>query len=487
MIAHSFRRSAFTLLEVLLALGLTVTLISIMWVSIDSFRALQERATAQTSESQLLRGLYVQFRDDLAAAETPVTVGNRGESGSSSQPPVTEANSAPPGLASPVLLRPTNVLSLAPSPGAAPANQPLAANTGMMTPNSVAGIVGDESWMIVDFRLPQGFPHPHVTVPAENLDLGDNLIGRDIDTRDDLLSSPSDSGQYGLAPLDAATSNGVQSSQVSSIRRAVYWCPPPSTAEFPEVAEPLFAGLRRVSSSLRTAPTVDALQDFFTAQLLSSDSDTDTSQFPPMSIPTLMGPDSMGLDTTDSGWNDETLVASWLFEQAQTADHRDDPIPEVTWCRFRYRHDSSWRGQWDSRRDGLPSAVAIEFILERDVKTRKLDPLDEGFSDPTAPVDDLSTDSSLAGGTLPGAYDGYRPRPQVTVAGQSQDTRQDATTAATTTFAEPVENVSIATRRFVIQVGTYLGRAPDTASDSATIGSAPSLPSPADDLRGDAS
>ncbi len=62
------KRGAFTLLELLLASALTVTLMTTLWVVLDMYGNLFERGQSQTEQAQLVRSLAQQFTEDLHGA-----------------------------------------------------------------------------------------------------------------------------------------------------------------------------------------------------------------------------------------------------------------------------------------------------------------------------------------------------------------------------------------------------------------------------------
>ena len=329
------RRSAFTLLELVIATSLVVTMLLIVWSLFSIYTKLEEKGDRSATETQLARSLFVQFRSDLQRLTTSPDHATSFSSASSSGAQVgadasgttsIENNSGLSGQSTSAM----RIIGDRQRPAALPRVGFLRGDS-----QSLTMIVGYDETTDRDTSEESSLV---LSAPASP-----DFVGTAESSDENQLSAPQSAWQVITYDFRAPSSAAGSSSEKGN------WSP---EAEFGE-AEPLaFGSDSEVGDGLKSRLAVGLTRRTQVWLEWAKEQRNSEGDWP--------GGESLasGGYTPDHGDRGD-------LENVGLFDNGVDEIPEVTNFRLRYFDGSVWASNWDSdSRDGIP--VAVEFFFELD-------------------------------------------------------------------------------------------------------------------------
>ncbi len=320
--ARLVRRSAYTLLEVLIASVLVTALMFAVWSLLRTWSQLYDKGQARTQMSQLVRSLSDQFTEDVQSVVVPATPSGRRTSSQFRAAPADESTSDSSG-----------------QPRDEPdsdVDESLQSTVSSFDVREVA-LVGGKDWLVLDVvRTPNSWQRTNEEPPAEL----QNESGPQVYVPD--LQRVIYTFQ---AAVEASESDGLSDTSESRpglLRLAM-------AREFVGELEDQGASAQGPSrgTSLRTS-----IFEFRDRILLGDTYDL-----------------SSAIESQQPEVDEEAFVVPEVDLALESRDGRqgvleEDFVPEIRWMEFRYSNGSTWSDSWDSSNGrGLPVAVEIRFEL----------------------------------------------------------------------------------------------------------------------------
>ena len=324
------QRSAYTLIEMLIASVLVAALMSVVWGMMSMYNSFLTAGQSQAVEQQLIRSVLQLLTDDLQSAAIADT-----------NPHVTLAMT--PASESPTTT--VNDLSelsdLLAEELAGPSLFSDADKAGEVSAPGRVQLSGNSHSVRLTIDVtPPDLPQQEMLAVAGP---------------DDLIPEP------GVNALDRpAASTGIPADDMMAIEgiapevpefRTVIWQFQPF-GMISSGAQSLRSGLYRIQTESLLLQTALSQQETLTEQ----GDESDTASVDRMTLETLLFP------RVDS--RSETAIAPMQTEKQALAAPQFDVIPEIVGCQFEYFSGSAWTTSWDSQQQqGLPLAIRIRLRL----------------------------------------------------------------------------------------------------------------------------
>jgi prepilin-type N-terminal cleavage/methylation domain-containing protein len=361
--------NGFTLVEVLIALSLTVMLLGIVWNSISTYRELQQKVDRRAMELRLVRSLMAQLRDDFLSA-------HHGGAPEGAHLQLAVAQATPldsPSSTSPHSPEPSRVGSLPATDSVTDVNADKPPATSRQGPDPNAGLRGGSTWIVLDISLPtttafepstsQSLAQPTATAPevrqwqriayffaaptpsgtlagAVSFPSGLHRISTmpaDRFDSESFIAAVQSVGQVATASLDAAAS---VSEEIA-----------------PSGTDPSIFDSPLETTGLTAIPTYDPRMWLRNNQLAL-----------PSTATPLASPSTPTVSDRANEFASPTMDASLGMNPVAATEVKSEAIPEIGWCRFRYFDGKGWQDAWDSRqKKSLPVAISFAYVLVDDI------------------------------------------------------------------------------------------------------------------------
>ena len=344
----SQRRTAFTLVEIIISVVLISVLLVGLYSLLSIYRNAYEKSVLRTEESQLIRGLQQQLEADLRAAYLTMDRQDQQQQGRRQR------------IAPPVRIQSADSSDLQDEPSEMdqeiepPTFDLIDEITSSRWAADRIGLFGNSYGLVVDV-LDQ-----RPTASSSNTAISGTL--NPVDSAE--LTSPgaiTTNANSGMASGGMAAETTMFSPPPSLKRRMVY-----------VFSEKLEAAKKGVPTGLIRWEWTDAdLQ-----RLQANQADTDLFSILWEAKPDLFYEPTEG-GSSDTPWTspNTSIAAPEMLDPALTLMtpelmQRLEHLPEVVYLRFRYFDGSQWQDRWDSQSVGmLPVAVEVQFRLDQPRET----------------------------------------------------------------------------------------------------------------------
>ena len=373
---HYSDRSAYTLIEMLIASVLVATLMSVVWSMMSMYNGYLTAGQSQAVEQQLVRSVLLLLEDDLQRVALPDTNSpitssfeTIGELHSES------SNSATP--ESPPQVDPFSVDADELSLFAA------AMNSGGAAPGRISLIGNSHSVRLsVELDAPESFPGAY---NPENTAVADSPTGTNIEPLNAAIAADTQTSADDVPAIEGIAPD------VNEFRTIVWQFEPAGAVS--SGPSSLRSGLYRIETDSLALQTALSQQE----TLVEDAPGNDETSVDRMTLEALLFPptDVSGMNGNaepDSANGTESGVPVPLF----------DLVPEIVGCRFEYFSGSMWMNSWNSeQQQGLPLAVRVRLHF---VSSENLERLSLVFGDPVTtdtPFDDALNATAAGNDSAP--------------------------------------------------------------------------------------
>lgn len=363
-------RSAYTLIEMLIASVLVATLMSVVWSMMSMYNGYLTAGQSQAVEQQLVRSVLLLLEDDLQRVALPDT-----------NTPITpsfetigELNGESSDSATPESLPPVDPFSI-------DADElslfSVVMNSGAAAPGRISMIGNSHSVRLsVELNVPESFPVSYGSAPVT----GNSVADSGIETLASAITADTQTSADDVPAIEGMAPN------VDEFRTIIWQFEP--TGVISSGPSSLRSGLYRIETDSLALQTALSQQETLAEEAPgSSDSSVDRMTLEALLFPPTNVSGVSGNPEFDNGSGTESGIPVPLF----------DLVPEIVGCRFEYFSGSMWMNSWNSeQQQGLPLAVRVRLHF---VSSENLEKLSLAFGDPVTtetPFDD-ALNATVAG------------------------------------------------------------------------------------------